>query len=467
MLKQFRVVTLIALLLSLGGAAHAEILVRWDQDDIPPQQSLGLVTVVVPAKNAAAVRNALARGYRVFLEVDGAALAAFVPPSYPIAGVVVGGKYAATPLNQLRQRLSARGARVLVAEQAKWPHIRTNWVTSNKGVLQVTRASAQPWIENNRALIRMMTGTQQAGPKILTYQWTPITVSDQDEGPRLENYLVAIAEAGAFGADLVLPLHHRFEERLLLGQPQARAEWEDIGRYLKFYSWNLPGKYQPMANIGVVTSQPMLWYEVMNLLGRHNLPYDILDPAALTKVPQALELLIVLDPVSPAQQTALAEFASKGGSLVLAGLEGASITKAPWRSTEPVNRTAERASYRMGEGRVVELLKPIADPNEFALEVRQLLGREHRLLEIWNGITFLAAPYREPAEGGILLTAINYAADPQPIQVRIPGTFSMIQYESPEQQAALLPHQTRDGYTEFVLPDVRVGSRVFMTGSLD
>ena len=280
--------------------ADAEIFVRWDRDDIPAQQSLGILTVVVPATNATAVRNAVGRGYRVFLEVEGSALATFVPPAHPLAGLVVTGKTSAVELNRVRQRLAARGARVLALEQGKWPHIRTNWVTSNKGVLQATRSSQQPWIENNRALIRIMGGSP-GSPRALTYAWQPITLSDQDEGPRIENYLVAIAEAGSFGADLVLPLHQRFQDRLLLGQPQARAEWDDICRYLKFYSSNLPARYEPVASIGVVTAEPMLWFEVVNLLGRHNLPFVLIDPAALPKISDAFKMLIVLDQLPPAQ----------------------------------------------------------------------------------------------------------------------------------------------------------------------
>jgi hypothetical protein len=462
--KQVAVAT--AFVLSLARMADAEILVRWDRDDIPAQQSLDIETIVVPAANAAAVRNAVSRGYRVFLEVDGSTLATFVPPAHPLAGIVVTGKASAVELNRLKQRLASRGGRVFALEQGKWPHIRTNWVTSNKGVLQVTRASQQPWIENNRASIRIM-ANGEGSARALTYTWQPITLSDKDEGPRLENYLVAIAEAGSFGADLVLPLHQNFEERLLLGQPQARAEWEQICRYVRFYSWNLPVRYQPVANIGVVTADPVLWFEVMNLLGRHNLAFMIIDPAGLTTIPSELKMLIVLDQLPPARLAAVAEFAQKGGTLVLGGLKGASASNAPWHSAEPVNRSPERASYRVGEGRVVEFLKPIADPNMFALEMRQLLGREQRAIEIWNGITFLAAPYREPGGTGLLVTAVNYAADPQPIQVRIPGTFSSVQYESPEEPAALLPHQNRDGYTEFVLPGLRVGGRVFLTRSLD
>jgi hypothetical protein len=462
MFNKKQVFLFVALLLSVARIADAEIFVRWDRDEIPAQQTLGILTVVVPATNATTVRNAVGRGYRVFLEVEGSALATFVPPAYSLAGLVVTGKASPVELNRVRQRLAPRGARVLALEQGKWPHIRTNWVTSNKGVLQATRSSQQPWIENNRALIRIM-GASPGAPRALTYAWQPITLSDQDEGPRIENYLVAIAEAGSFGADLVLPLHQRFQDRLLLGQPQARAEWDDICRYLKFYSSNLPARYEPVANIGVVASEPMLWFEVVNLLGRHNLPFVLIDPAALPKISDAYKMLIVLDQLPPAQLGALAEFARKGGAVVLGGLKGASTENAPWRSAEPVNRTERRASYRLGEGRVVELLAPIADPNAFALEMRQLLGREQRAVEIWNGITFLVAPYREPGGTNLLLTALNYAADPQPVQMRIPGTFSLVQYESPEEPAALLPHQQRDGYTEFVLPGLRAGGRVFLT----
>ena len=64
---------------------------------------------------------------------------------------------------------------------------------------------------------------------------------------------------------------------------------------------------------------------------------------------------------------------------------------------------------------------------------------------------------------GALLTVLNYAHQPLPVQLRIAGTYSQVQYESPEEDATLLPHQHRDGYTEFVLPALRIGGRVFLT----
>ena len=75
--------------------------------------------------------------------------------------VVVNGKATSAQLAALRRRLAPLNARVLALdERGKWPHIRTNWVTRNNDVLQVTGRSAQPWIESNAALIRIMAAEQ-------------------------------------------------------------------------------------------------------------------------------------------------------------------------------------------------------------------------------------------------------------------------------------------------------------------
>jgi hypothetical protein len=419
----------LALLLLLCGSisARGEVLIRWDQKQIPSRASLGIPAVVVPAANGEAVKTAFAGGYRVFLELESSALTKFTPPA-GIAGVVVKGKTSDAQLRLLRQRLRSPAVRVIALDETgKWPHIRSNWVTKNKeGILQVTRGSAQPWIENNAALVCIFRATKPGSVPVLAYPWQPITLSDVDEGPALENYLVAIAEAGSFGADLVLPLHERFQTRLLLGLPQARAEWAEVRRYLEFYSWDVTRRYEPVANTGVVTTNPTLWFEVMNLLMRHNLPFELIVPADLPKRKlDGLKLVIVLDELDVTQREALAAFERAGG--------------------------------------LVKTVEGPVDPNRFALDMRQLLGRERRIVDIWNGITVLTALYAEPSGTRALLTVLNYAHQPLPVQLRIAGTFSQAQYESPEEGATNLPIRQRNGFTEFVLPSVRVGGRVFLT----
>ena len=421
-------ISAILALLVLNPDVSAEVLIRWDLSAVPSPQALGISTLVIPAAQEQGIKQALAQGYRVFVEIDAARAAAFSPIE-GIAGVIVKGTIA----SDLRERLAQQAKVVRVAEdRGKWPHIRTNWVTRNKDVLQVTNRSSQPWLENNAALITIAADRLPEGQRVLlTYAWQPVTVSDLDRGPRLENYLVAIAEAGSFGADLLLPLHDRFEQDLLTGVPDIRAEWAEIRTSIDFYAWNVSLPQQLMANVGVVTGDPTRDFELLNLLARHNLPFVVVPPAKMTSDKlTGMDLLIVLDPLDEPAKQRVQEFGASGKGR---------ITKVIERANVP------------------------ADPNASALEMRQLLGADRRLVDIWNGITVLIAPYSRPARGDVVLTVVNYAAQPLPIQLRVRGNYSQVQYEVPGQPAVLVPFEVRDGGTEFVLPALRIGARVFLS----
>jgi len=164
----------------------------------------------------------------------------------------------------------------------------------------------------------------------------------------------------------------------------------------------------------------------MNLLARHNVPFEVLTPAQLaTRDLKPLRLLIVFDQLEGPARAALERFTRDGGKI-----------------------------HKVTAG--------VSDPNGFAFEMRKLLGADDRVIDIWNGITVLTAPYQSPDSAAMLVTVLNYAYQPLPVQLRVRGTFGAVQYESPEEQRELVPHQHRHGYTEFVLPAVRVGGRVFL-----
>jgi hypothetical protein len=448
----------------LTASARAEVLVRWDRDQVPSPDTLGVSTLVVPAKNKAAAQRALEQGYAVVLEVEAAGLAAFAAPAGRVTGVIVKGTAARAQVSALRLRLKPRGITVrTLEERGKWPHIRSNWVTNENGVLQVSSRTQQPWIENNAALIKIAQTTQPDAVPLVTYPWTPITLAENQEGPALENYLVAIAESGSFGADLVLPLHERFQNDLLLGLPQARAWWTEMRRAIAFYASNLTNRYQAAATIGVVAAEPMRWFEVMNLLARHTLPFDLIpqDKLVAARDLSKLALLVVLDAPDARQVGILTKFAENGGTVVLPGIQG----KFSWQSAAPTAKTDTQTTYTVGKGRIVEHRDPPANPDAFALQVRQLLGPGGRVLQTWNGVTVIAARYEAAADAShtVLLTALNYSHQELPLQVRVPGKFSAVHYESPETAMTLLPYQQRDGFTEFVIPALRVGGRVFLT----
>jgi hypothetical protein len=444
--------------------AHSEVLVRWDQDQVPPRDMLGIGTLLIPAANAAAVRDAIAKGYSVYLEVEAGALPAPSLPAQPVGGVVVTGGASAEQVRQVEQRLGASGVRVRATEEGgSWPHVRLNWVTLRNDVLQVSSRTAQPWIETNATLVRVaqVSGQGDRAP-LLAYAWEPITVSDAHAGPGLDNYLVAIAEAGSFGFDLVLPLHQGFQRALLLGKPVARAEWQQIRRHVEFYGLDLPRRYRQVSNVAVVTADPAESYSALKLMTRHNLPYEVVAPGALQEPGiDSYRLVIALDPLAEDQLRHLGAFAAKGGTVVLAGGRSGHA----WEGAELLEENEEQVGYRVGAGRVLELAEPASDPDKFAQDMRHVLAPEHRVLDIWNGVTVITGLYREPEGDTVLLTAVNYAHEAQPIQVRVQGTFSQVHFETPESDAVLLPFRHRHGQTEFVLPALRIGGRVFLSGN--
>lgn len=444
----------------LAGPASAEVFVRWETRPVPPRDALDVAALVVPAADAGLAQDARAAGYRVFLEAAADALDA-IPRGGDVAGVFVQGPVDAARLDALRTALGAGAVVRTLDERGKWPHIRTNWVTSRNGVLQVASRTAQPWIENNAALIRIAQREHPGVVPLLTYPWQPITPAVGGEEPAADDYLVAIAEAGSFGADLLLPLHPAFQRRLALGLPDARADWGRIREAMTFYASASPARYEPIAGIAVVTAEePMRWFEAMNLLARHNLPFDLLTLDQVTANALApFRLVVVLDPPAAPQAAALDAFARRGGTLVTAGLQG----PFPWERGEPASRADDRVTYEVGSGRAVAFAQPVINPNDFALAVRQLLAPEQRDVEIWNGITVLAAPYKAPGGDAVLVTVLNYTHQPLPVQLRIPGRYVSVHYEVPGARPALLPFRQRGGFAEIVLDDLTIGGRLFMT----
>ena len=456
-----RVLTLVLVLLLPRPSARAEVLVRWDLDHVPSPESLGISTLVIPASKPGAVREAVGRGFRVYLDVDAAALpeAAAIPEG--VCGAVVHGGVSRQQVDDLRRRLPAPGARVLpVDDRGLWPHIRLNPVALRDNVLQVASRSAQPWMDSNGVFVRITPAAPGGRALLLSPRWEPTTAADKEHGPAVEDYLVAIAEAGSFGHDLVLPLHEHFARGLLLGEPDARAGWQAIRRYLEFYSWDLPQRYRRVSNIAVVVSDPMGSIEILRLLTRHNLPFELVAPGGPDAASlNGFALAIVLDPVTPAQVPPLTAFANAGGTVVLNG-PPAGVS---WDGAVPMGRNGRHAAYRVGQGRVLELAEAVENPDEFALSMRDVLGPDGRVVDVWNGITVLIAPYENAAGDTTLVSVLDYAHDAQPIPARVKGRFAAATYESPESAPVLLPLQHRGGHTEFVLPAMRVGGRVFLT----
>ena len=449
--------TLLLALLCHGAAAQAEVLIRWDHARIPPPQVLGVTTLVVPSAAEETVRQARALGYRVYLEIEGSAIGNVPEPPAGVAGVIVTGTADAGRLRELARRLAASGVRVLAADaRARWPHIRSSTVTRNGDVLQVSARSAQPWIETNAALAPLRRMEAAEPPTILRVEPPP-----RADGAELDEYLLAIAEAGSFRSPVVLSLAPALQRDLAEGTGPARADWASVRESLRFEAANSGTPVEPLVNVGIAASEPLFWFDVLNLLARHNVTFQLLDPASLQPEHLApFDLLIVLD-ADRTRPGMLLDYARQGRTLVVSQPrdEGARM---PWRQGAPAATPDERPVYEAGRGRVIELPAGPGNPDAFALWIRQLLGRDRRVLDVWNGITIVATPFVSPDSGELLVTLLNYAARSLPVQLRVRGTFASARFESPGAAPILLPCTSRNGFTELVIPALRIGGHVIL-----
>jgi len=340
----------------------------------------------------------------------------------------------------------------------KQPQMRGTLVLSRNGILEVSSPTAQPWLDTNLALTRIEQALRPDQVPLYSFQWELIDSLQKLQGPNVEDYLLAVAEAGAFHADLVLSLHENSQKALAQSDPDGINLWKQMQRYLEFYSRRIP-PVEPAANIGVLAGDYKKSYEPINLLARHNLPFRILRPSDLTA--DRLKEFVMLIVLASAMQNvkSITDFAARGGTAILVDLPG----PYPWQSVPRVQTGEHWVAYGVGRGRVIELSEPVADPETFAQDIRRLMDKQKVLISLWNALTTVAVPYREPHGGVTILELVNYAEEPLRVQVRVKGSFHSIRYETPERGCCeSLTPVARSGFTEFVVPDLRIGGRVHL-----
>jgi hypothetical protein len=459
------------LILLLATPAWSRILLHWSQSTVPSAKSLAVSDLVISWKpdSVSFVETARKQGYRLYVQttpeqvslIDDTAKAA-------LAAVIV-----EIPTSQeaqadkLFRKLQADYPKLkffLLDPNGKQPQMKGTMVIKKDGVLEITSPTAQPWIDSNVPLVRFEQGFRPGQIPLYTFQWEMSDALQQKQGPSAADYTLAIAEAGALHADLILHIPDELQKGLIANAPTAWKLWRQIRPELEFAAETVR-RTVPEANIGVVTDSYDTAYEPMNLMARHNIPFRVLPVSTLgPKSLAGLNLLLVF--AAPDQQAtkAIADFASAGETAVLIGLSGSY----PWLGASATRLGEHSTSYAVGKGRVIELSESVADPETFAQDVRHLMKERDVLLNLWNALTTLGLPYHDPRTGETIVELVNYSGDPLRIQGKIKGLFPGVRYESPECGCceSLKPTQ-HDGFTEFVIPSLKIAGRVRLAKSSD
>ena len=343
----------------------------------------------------------------------------------------------------------------------KQPDMRGSLVIKKDSVLEVSSPTAQPWIDSNLAFIKSQRAAQPKQIPLYTFSWD-LSDAHQQKTLTAIDYSLAVAEAGAFHADLLLQLDPQLQQSLGNHDASAWALWNHVRDVTKFYSGGKDNEpwLEAAANVGLIVDQLDPGDEVSNLLARHNVPFQVFLEADLSAADlEPFNLFVVFAKPNAAIEKRIAALASSGKTVVLVDAHGSY----PWQSTQPEQINEHTVSYAVGNGKVLELSEPVSDPETFAQDIRRLVGKRDALLSLWNGLTTIAVPYKD--REGILkeIEFVNYAAEPLRVQVQVKGSFTSIRYESSEHQCCeSLPPVKHDGFTEFVIPDLRLAGRVHL-----
>lgn len=455
--------------LLLTTSAWSEVLVSWRQSELPAKP-LGVSGLVIPfaPDNATKIQNATTQGYRVYIEVSLAqfADAEKLAGKNSIAGLIIDTKDEQDTENKL-QKLRADYPKVtirMLSANGKQPQMRGQTVTTSNGVLQVSSATAQPWLDSNLAMIRYEQALRPNVKPIYSFAWELTDTLQQENGPSADDYMLAIAESGLLHADLILNLHPTLEKGLLADEAAARTTWNKMLSCIKFASAQSDPTLLPWSNIAVIADNYDAAYEPMNLMARHNIPFRVF-PGATARDLETQDVAVALTTPSAQESDILNRFAQRGGTVIVVDARG----RYPWQSGQKVQTAEHTVSYAAEKGRVFELSEPISDPETFAEDVRRLTPKTDVLISLWNALTTIAVPYRDDRSGDVVVEVLNFAQEPMRVQVQLKGSYSSIRYETPDQGCCQeLTPVKHDGFTDFVVPTLAITGRVHLKpGSLD
>ncbi len=450
-----------------ASTAVGKVYIRWTESKLPAAKILGVNDLVLPWSEEARglVDSAIKQGYRVYLEatLEQEAAVAAAGANSGAAGIILKGSAAEeSQLEASAEKLRAKYPKLkilVLSAGGKQPEMRGWLVFEKNGILQVSSPSAQPWLDENLAMVRHERAFETGQAPLYTFSWDLSDPLVKKNGPSPADYSLAIAEAGAFHADLLLEVYERQQRGLASGDKETLADWDHVKRTIAFYEREKDAEKEA-ASVGVLTDDYDTSYEVINLMARHNIPFRVWASSNVRAQDLAgLDVVIAFATLGKDLTESIRAFAERGGVAVLVNLPGTY----PWDSS-PAGKTSDHSvTYAAGKGRVIELGEGVSDPETFAQDIRRLMVKQDIPVSLWNSLTTLVAAYPDEKRGETTVELINYDEEPTQVQVQVKGTFASVRYESPEKGCCEnLKAEHVDGFTEFVVPNLVIGGRAHL-----
>jgi hypothetical protein len=267
-------------------------------------------------------------------------------------------------------------ATVLAATDARWPGVRVRKRGERSANAGPTGAA---WVDANGWIAQLA----KAKAPTKTF-WLASKPGENEYSLRPKTYLLAIAEAGAYGVRWPITLDEGFSLALRSRDAAAIAHWRRMMDTLNFFEERRSsGALRPAGTLGAVSdftgANEFVASEFLNLAARRNLMYRVLDK---TREPNldGLRAIIYLDqePVTDEWRSALMSFASDGGLVLAQSAAGLKVETAV---------PCDLPGYRMwsaGKGHIAMPVKDWEDPWVTASETQMLVGRRYDPVRLFN-----------------------------------------------------------------------------------
>lgn len=355
------------------------------------------------------------------------------------------------PRADVRQESSSA---VLAFSENVWPCIKL----SSSGARDTADAgpTGVPWVDSNGWFIRL--ARTLAPEKSI---WVVADPPKERGALSAEAYLLALADAAAYGGKWVVSLDETLSAGLAAGNSQAVSAWKRITAALAFYEKHRDWRtYEPFGVLGVLSDyageNEFLATEALNLINRRHLAFRILDKTNETSLSfRGLKAVLYVDeqPPEPGLRDKLLSFARAGGLLICPPSSAALAAG---------DRVAEESHPRfevhaLGKGRVAVAKEDLADPYVLAADAHTLLSRRHDLVRVWNASPTITY-YAGSPNGKAVVEILNYARRPAPdMSLRVMRPYRSARLWSLETEApASLQILSEGGTVELHMPPVSV-----------
>ncbi len=297
-----------------------------------------------------------------------------------------------------------------VLRYGTWPGI----ATPDPGVASATESI---WLDANTSLIAQLRAQYPKRQAILGYRPDREGGVPETRGVPFRSAEVALADSFSAGGSVILSLPDDYRKALLARDTRALEAWTSLARVRAFIREASDYSSKPLAGrTAVLCGTIEQTGEILNLAFRKNLcpvavPVDAPGPLS----PERFDIVVAANVIPPPPVVkSLIGYAAAGGAVLAAP---AGEEKDNWWTTHGLKKLRtedDRDVYPTGKGAIYAYHSAVADPGEFALDLKELAGHRSQPelgvknfdLRIWSADSVLGVLHRvSPTSIALVLTA--------------------------------------------------------------